>query len=235
MNKNHELGRSFAMRIMNGLGWVEILAPDGWIALEVDSLDWLRKTVDAHRMSKTAKEGFRSLAQGKAMSDEAIEQHVLAGLSAGDLCIDAAHWFSCAFSSFPTVNAARLFVQSVMREPGVPAFLRSLVARNHFTFRPISDEQVVDQIAAMIFQGALRVRTGRFVWNSCLPEPKPMEAPPPPPPAVKPPPSPRADPESPSSFGDSVDFAALAAVMKEAAELGVPFCEECQKLQQQRQ
>jgi hypothetical protein len=39
---------------------------------------------------------------------------------------------------------------------------------------------------------------------------------------TKPPPPPDI-----ASFPDSADLAAIAAVMKEAAELGLPFCEEC--------
>ena len=31
----------------------------------------------------------------------------------------------------------------------------------------------------------------------------------------------------PGIFPDDVDFAAIAAIQREAAELGVPFCEEC--------
>ena len=222
------------MRIINGLGWVEILAPSSWIVLDIDTRDVLRKTVDAHRSSQEAMDGLRTLCtagQGPGMTDEDVAQKVTAGLLAGDICVDAAHWFACSFATFPTVNSAKLFVQSIQREPGVTAFLRHVVARHRFSPAPISDDQVVDQMAALIFQGALRVRTGRFVWNSCLPEAKPEEAPPPPKILAPPPPPKPAEAETPSTFDYNADLALIAATMREAAQLGVPFCEECQRQQ----
>jgi hypothetical protein len=47
-------------------------------------------------------------------------------------------------------------------------------------------------------------------------------------------PSPGTSPEGPS-FPDDVDPTAIAAVLKEAAAMGVPFCEECVKAQRAQQ
>jgi len=43
-----------------------------------------------------------------------------------------------------------------------------------------------------------------------------------------PPPTSQPAPE-PGVFPESVDFVAIAQAQKEAAELGIPFCEECEK------
>ena len=220
------------MRIINGLGWIEIVAPQSWIVLDVDSRDLLKKTVDTFRSNQTAMDALRYLCdkggKGSAMSDNDVVQKVTDSLTSGDLCIDAAHWFECTYVPFPAQTSARLFVQSILREPGAMAALRNIVSRNFFSLNPLSDDQVVEQVATMLYRGALKVRVGNFVWNSCVPEaePEPVEAPPIP--ALPPPPPSRATaPETPSEFDASVDYAALAAAMREAARLGVPFCEEC--------
>jgi hypothetical protein len=220
------------MRIINGLGWIEIIAPQSWIVLDIDSRDLLRRTVDTFRSNQTAMDALRYLCSKggpvSAMSDDDVARRITEGLTAGDICIDAAHWFECSFVPFPSENAARLFVQSLLREPGAMASLRSIVSRHQFSLNPLSDNQVVEQISVMIHRGALRVRTGQFVWNSCVPEAEPQPAAPPPVAASPPPPPSRAPaPESPSEFEAFADYAGIAAAMREAARLGVPFCEEC--------
>ncbi len=94
------------------------------------------------------------------------------------------------------------------------------------------DHAVADQIAAACASGHLVVlpRWGRPTMYRLIPALAP--APPPAPPA--PAPTPRAAPATPpppveTTFSPDLDVAAMVAVLQQAAQDGVPFCEECDK------
>ena len=62
-----------------------------------------------------------------------------------------------------------------------------------------------------------------------------VKAPPPPKPArrwVEPPPPAPPAPSEDATFTPNLDAAALAKVLRDAAQAGVPFCEECEKARQ---
>jgi hypothetical protein len=88
------------------------------------------------------------------------------------------------------------------------------------------DSQIRQQIAS---------RLARGVWRARRPAKKPIAWGPSREPATAPfaladrraPTASRTSAPEASVFPDDVDFAAIAAAQKEAAELGVPFCEEC--------
>ncbi len=91
------------------------------------------------------------------------------------------------------------------------------------------DHQLVELLGAAVAQG--RLATGPVAAPQLLRLPTaspPVAAPPPPPPAA----APRAAAAAPASaaettFGAELDVAAMVAVLVQAAQDGVPFCEEC--------
>ncbi len=95
----------------------------------------------------------------------------------------------------------------------------------------LDDAQVKQQLAAALADGHLRTGAGaQPVLHSLGQVLAPVAAPPPPAPA----PSPRAAPVAAPSpaettFGPDLDVAAQVAVLVQAAQDGVPFCEECAK------
>jgi len=93
------------------------------------------------------------------------------------------------------------------------------------------DHQLIDQLAAALARG--RLRTGAAAapkLSRLVPTVAPAPAPAPPPPAAS---SPRpsapvaAPPPAETTFGSELDVAAMVAVLQQAAQDGVPFCEEC--------
>ena len=103
-----------------------------------------------------------------------------------------------------------------------------------------SDTEVIERIGAMIAAGRLRVcgmvRAKRAV-NKIRTVAPPAPAPPPAGPAPRPKSQPTSQPggfasgattpDPDDTFGDSLEVANMVAVLVEAAQLGVPFCEEC--------
>ena len=105
----------------------------------------------------------------------------------------------------------------------------------------LSDAQVLDQLAAQVQRGQLQLcrppaaargtvspeSRGVDMGAAIEPPPSGPSAPAPPPPA--PPPAPAPEPAV------EIDAAAQAAVLREAARDGVPFCEECEKARRARE
>lgn len=90
------------------------------------------------------------------------------------------------------------------------------------------DHQLVELLDAAVAQ--LRLATGAVTAPQMLrlPSAAPPTAAPPPPPAA----APRAAAAAPASvaetsFAAELDVAAMVAVLQQAAQDGVPFCEEC--------
>jgi hypothetical protein len=101
--------------------------------------------------------------------------------------------------------------------------------------RGSTDEQLLDQLAGWIASGTIRIAVAAKIplssWGDereIVPAPElPWNAPSPIEPAV-------AEEEDALPLA-SVDMAAQAAVLREAARDGVPFCEECEKLKKERE
>lgn len=124
--------------------------------------------------------------------------------------------------------AARAWLAQRAAEPGVMRGLRRLLGeRLVVPAFGIDDGEVLDRVAAWIAAGELRLTTTREAalgsWGD-EEEAAPVAAV-----APAPEPEPEPTPEEERTFGDDIDAEAIAAAMKEAAELGVPFCEECTK------
>jgi len=95
----------------------------------------------------------------------------------------------------------------------------------------LDEAQVKQQVATALEDGRLRTGAGALVVLRPMGQVSaPVAAPAPPAPA----PSPRAAPVAPpppveTTFGSDLDVAAQVAVLVQAAQDGVPFCEECAK------
>jgi hypothetical protein len=92
----------------------------------------------------------------------------------------------------------------------------------------LDDHQLIDHLAAAVAHGRLRTAGARPALRRLVVAAAPAPAPAPPPPAA----APRAAPVAPppaveSTFGSELDVAAMVAVLVQAAQDGVPFCEEC--------
>ena len=96
---------------------------------------------------------------------------------------------------------------------------------------PLSDEQIAHEVAWRLTSGAWVARRRMIKWvasggqthpvnAAAFPKEDRRSAPPPPSPA----------PDAPLFPGD-IDPVAIAEAQKQAAALGVPFCEECLKAQ----
>lgn len=94
------------------------------------------------------------------------------------------------------------------------------------------DSQIRQQIASRLARGVWRARQPakeRIVWGASR---EPGEAAPFALADRRAPAIPQRSAPEASVFPDDVDFAAIAQAQKEAAELGVPFCEECARAAQ---
>jgi len=107
--------------------------------------------------------------------------------------------------------------------------LRGLLGR---AFPPLSDDAIAEAVAARLTSGVWVARRPDAKWSPMIREraqqaiqeaPSDRRAA-----AVSRPAGPAPDPPL---FPDDVDAAAIAAAQKEAAALGLPFCEECLKAQ----
>lgn len=105
----------------------------------------------------------------------------------------------------------------------------------------LDDSQIKQQLAAALEQGRLRAAAGpalllRPVGQGLLPPPAappaaPVSSPRPAAPAAAAAPPPAIE----STFGSDVDVEAMVAVLRAAAQDGVPFCEECARAKAKRQ
>ncbi len=120
-------------------------------------------------------------------------------------------------------------LQFLGRFKGNPAYmakLRSLVAGRGAwpDLSRLSDDWVLEQAALLLVSGELMVG---FQWHEPmeLPQGEAQQAsgPSAPPPAAE-----RQQEEDPPTFG-AVDGAAPARALRNAAQDGVPFCEECER------
>jgi hypothetical protein len=98
-------------------------------------------------------------------------------------------------------------------------------------FPPLSDEQLAHEVAWRLTSGAWVARRRVVKWVASGGERRPVDA------AAFPKQERRAAPPPPSQapdaplFPSDIDPVAIAEAQKQAAALGVPFCEECLKAQ----
>ncbi|APR82377.1 Hypothetical protein A7982_07726 [Minicystis rosea] len=129
--------------------------------------------------------------------------------------------------------AARTWLARVASASGGMMRLRRLAAdRLVIPAYGIDDGEVLDRLAGWLASGELRlVALGQQHLTSSgdVDEPAAIAAPmPAPAPVVE---TPKALEER--TFGDEIDAEAIAVVMRNAAKLGIPFCEECTKKKRQ--
>lgn len=93
----------------------------------------------------------------------------------------------------------------------------------------VDDQALLDQIGAALAQGRLLIgATQQLQMRRLVSAEPPAPAPPPPPPASAPRSAPAAaPPPAETTFGSELDVQAMVAVLVQAAQDGVPFCEEC--------
>ncbi len=99
----------------------------------------------------------------------------------------------------------------------------------------LDEHQLIELLTPLLADGWLNLGLHKPLAYQLVPVAAPVSAPAAPAPA-----SPRpaaAAPPDPvdSTFGSSLDVAAMVAVLKAAAASGVPFCEECAKAAAQKQ
>lgn len=123
--------------------------------------------------------------------------------------------------------AARSWLARAAADAGAVRSLRRLVAeRAALPGYGLDDGAVVDLVAAWVTAGTLRLTVLPYEplasWGDADEEealaPAPIAA------AA---PAEAAPSEEPPTFGPDADAAVIAALMREAAAHGIPFCEEC--------
>ena len=100
----------------------------------------------------------------------------------------------------------------------------------------LDDAQVKEQLAAALDEGRLRTGLGEKVVLRPLDQLQPVPLPAPPAPASSPRAAPAPAPAAPieTTFTPNLDIAAQVAVLVQAAQDGVPFCEECERTKRER-
>ena len=128
-------------------------------------------------------------------------------------------------------NLALQFLGRFRNDAAAMAEMRRLVAERAWDtdVSRLTDDQVLDQIAALITSGVLLVGyEWERAWGKAAPEEEeaPAQA------ATGPARSKRTAEEESSTFGDAHDGSAQASELRSAAESGTPFCEECERARQ---
>jgi len=126
-------------------------------------------------------------------------------------------------------GAALLFLLPFKSNPQFVRGLRRLLAERNrgYPFSRLSDEEVLEEIAWLLATRQLWLKRTYRKIEAIQPADKASNQPLPPLPP--PPPQPSAQPEPPADepvFMPNIDAAAIAAAQQEAAQSGVPFCEE---------
>ena len=131
-------------------------------------------------------------------------------------------------------TAARQWVGRFVGDEVTMARLRQLALTSGVEASPqrCDDHALAERIAAAIAAGSMRVcgpAKALTLYGLATP---PAASSAPAPPAPSPSPQPRAAPVAApptveTTFGSDLDVAAMVAVLVQAAQDGVPFCEEC--------
>ena len=133
---------------------------------------------------------------------------------------------------FQGVGADAMYqLRQIVEEAGDGSFLQLM-----------SDAEVVDRLGSLIASGRLLICGALLAKTAVISKVARKGAPPPAAPPARPqPPRPQSQPTSQprfsdpgaaapdpnDTFGSSLEVADMVAVLVQAAELGVPFCEEC--------
>lgn len=145
--------------------------------------------------------------------------------------IEILQWYDCKqctkHSYFPGRLSALFFLQRFKTDEMAMASLRRLIGGTRYGMGlPIStDDEVLDRVAQRLMLGELHMTRTPLVYRTGAgtgEEPKPKAPRPPPRRATAGPPP---LPEEPV-FLPGADLAAIAQVQQEAANQGLPFCEE---------
>jgi hypothetical protein len=135
-----------------------------------------------------------------------------------------------AITSPGDVANARLWLAPAVGDDAALAALRlaALALADGTELSRLDDHQLFDHLAALVADGRLRTAGARPELRRLVLAAAPAPAPAPLPVA----PAPRAAPVAPppaaeTTFGSELDVAAMVAVLVQAAQDGVPFCEEC--------
>ena len=151
-------------------------------------------------------------------------------------------WGQCDASGdlqeFADHSSALSWLRQTISDSPTMATLRSLASEHEsagVAVRQMSDDRVLEHVSWLLRQGVLHVHSipaPATAWRIVQVEqaspsavsrpvisPKSTSAPPPVPKQI----------EEPDTFSSQTDAAATAAVLRSAAEDGVPFCEECAK------
>lgn len=135
-------------------------------------------------------------------------------------------------------TAARQWVGRFVGDEVTMARLRQLALTAGAEASPqmCDDQALVDRITAAITAGAMRV-CGPAKAIRLLGMPIRQAAAPPPSAAAAPPRAAAAapPPAAETTFAVDLDVAAMVAVLRAAAQVGVPFCEECAKKAAEKQ
>jgi hypothetical protein len=134
-------------------------------------------------------------------------------------------WFE-----FPNQRSALQFLLPLKGNSEFMSQLRFLLAERNpgFDLSRLSDQGVLEEIALRLGNRQLRLRYAPDLMQEggATTEEKPaVQAEPLPPPPRQPAAPPEPTPDEPV-FVPNIDAAAIAAAMREAAQSGVPFCEE---------
>ena len=137
-------------------------------------------------------------------------------------------WWSDAVE-FSDRHGALLFLLSFKSDTQLMWELRHLLAERNreYALSRVSDQQVLEEIASLLASRQLWLRKyhaagGGSAAQDAAAEPAPQPLPPLPRQPAQPPELPPDEP----IFIPNIDAAAIAAVQREAAQFGVPFCEE---------
>jgi len=123
--------------------------------------------------------------------------------------------------------AARAWIRRLSATPGELARLRALAGRRHAEPLGRLDDDGIERLAGWLSAGEIRLAEQPAGWLMSYGEIEEEEA------APVSAARPAAATDEPAAeertFGDDADAEASAAVLREAAQAGVPFCEKCQK------
>ena len=160
-------------------------------------------------------------------------------------CRQRANGAVCSQSAFDR-SWAEFYMRSIQRDPAAMFAIRALAFQHGFGRDSRSSEAALaDWISSQLAAGRIRIcdpfvnAIGQFKQDTGIPAPPPSAAP------ERAFPlaarqqnvsksSGSAVPVEQAAFPADVDVAALAQTLKNAAQAGVPFCEECQRAAAQR-
>jgi hypothetical protein len=155
---------------------------------------------------------------------------------AGGLRVHSRQCVDCEPVRPPSEASLALQLRAAKIDGATMARIRRLVLDLNSPVRPFNDDQALNQFVQLLSSGRLPLCRKRTSAAIALAPPGQVSAPPAKPGPAFPlagSPAPRKSAPPPvaegETFEDTLDAAAIAAVLKSAAADGVPFCEECER------